>query len=82
MAKDPDDVGVLQTDNGLLIYLTRTERNLGNMERARERCREAMASSENLIRKNKNAKDPVAMIGILHEEAKSLGIKDTTLPPE
>lgn len=82
MAKDPDDVGVLQTNNGLLIYLTRTERNLGNMERARERCREAMASSENLIRKNKNAKDPVAMIGILHEEAKSLGIKDTTLPPE
>ena len=32
LAKDPEDVGVLQTNNGLLIFLTRTERKLGNME--------------------------------------------------
>jgi len=45
LAKDPEDVRVLQTNNGLLMMLTRTERNLGNLERARQRCRDAMASS-------------------------------------
>jgi hypothetical protein len=82
LAKDPEDVGVLQTNTGLLIFFTRTERKLGNMERARERCREAMASAENLIRKNKNAKTPVSMIEILHSEAKLLGVPDTTLRRE
>jgi hypothetical protein len=82
LAKDPEDVRVLQTNNGLLMMLTRTERNLGNLDRARERCREAMASSENLIQKNKKAKEPVAMIEILHSEAKLLGVPDTTLRPE
>ena len=82
LAKDAEDIRVLQTNNNILMLLTSAERNLGNMERARERCREAMAASENLIRKNKNAKDPVAMIEILHSEAKLLGIKDTTLAPE
>jgi hypothetical protein len=80
LAKDPEDVRVLQTNNGLLMFLTRTERNLGNLERARERCREAMASAENLIRRNKNAKEPVTMVGVLHSEAKLLGVRDTTLP--
>jgi eukaryotic-like serine/threonine-protein kinase len=82
LAKDPEDVRVLQTNNGLLMLLTRTERNLGNLERARERCREAMTSTENLIRKNKNAKNPVAMIEVLHSEAKLLGVADTALTPE
>jgi hypothetical protein len=82
LAKDPEDVRVLQTNNGLLMLLTRTERNLGNLERARERCREAMTSTENLIRKNKNAKNPVAMIEVLHSEAKLLGVADTALMPE
>jgi tetratricopeptide (TPR) repeat protein len=82
LAKDADDVGVLQTNNGLLTYLTRTERKLGNLGQARERCREAITSAENLIRKNKNAKSPVATIDTLHEEAKLLGIPDTTLPPK
>ncbi|HLK69184.1 MAG TPA: protein kinase [Bryobacteraceae bacterium] len=82
LAKDPEDVGVMQSGNILLICLTRTERNLGNMERARERCREAMVSSEKLIRMNKNAREPVAMIDILHSEAKLLGVLDTTLKQE
>jgi hypothetical protein len=38
--------------------------------------------SVNLIQKNKNAQNPVAMIVILNEEAKLLGIPDTTLPWE
>jgi tetratricopeptide (TPR) repeat protein len=82
LAKSSEDVRVLQTNNSLLILLTRAERNLGNLEQAKERCREAMASAENLIRKNKNAKVPVAMIEILHSEAKLLGVPDTTLLPE
>src|SRR3954452_3078714 len=75
--KDPEDVRVLQTHNGLLMMLTRTERNLGNVQLARVRCREAMASAENLIRKNKNARNPVVMIYILHEEAKILNVPDS-----
>jgi len=82
LAKDPEDVRVLQTNNGILMVLTRTERNLGNLDRARERCREAIASAENLIRKNRNSKQPVAMIDILHSEAKLLGVPDTTPRPE
>jgi hypothetical protein len=82
LAKDPGDVRVLQTNNGLLMMLTRTERNLGNVERARDRCREALLSAENLIQKNKNAKNPAAMIEVLHSEAKLLGVPDTTLPRE
>ena len=82
LAKDSEDVAALQSDNVLLVQLTRTERNLGNMEAARERCREAMASAENLIRKNKNAKLPVSYIGDLRSEAKLLGVPDTTLSPE
>ena len=79
LAKDSEDMGVLQSDNVLLVHLTRTERNLGNMEAARERCREAMASAENLFRKNKNAKFPVSYIDDLRSEAKLLGVPDTTL---
>jgi tetratricopeptide (TPR) repeat protein len=82
LAKDPEDVRVLQTNNGILMLLTRTERSLGSTERARKRCGEAMASAENLIRKNRNAKEPVVMIEILHSEAKLLGVPDTTLRPE
>jgi hypothetical protein len=82
LAKDPEDVLVLQSDNILLVHLTRTERNLGNMEAARERCREAMASAVNLIRKNKNAKKPVGYIDTLRSEAKLLGVPDTTLRQE
>jgi tetratricopeptide (TPR) repeat protein len=78
LAKDSEDMGVLQSDNVLLVHLTRTERNLGNMEAARERCREAMASAENLFRKNKNAKFPVSYIDDLRSEAKLLGVPDTT----
>ena len=75
-------MGALQSENVLLVHLTRTERNLGNIEAARERCREAMASAENLFRKNKNAKYPVSYIDNLRSEAKLLGIRDTTPPPE
>jgi tetratricopeptide (TPR) repeat protein len=82
LAKDSEDVRVLQAYSLILMLLTSSERNLGNIERAKERCREALATAENLIRRNKNAKNPVAMIEILHDEAKALGIKDTTLPPE
>jgi hypothetical protein len=82
LVKDSEDVAVLQSDNVLLVHLTRTERNLGNMEAARERCREAIASAENLFRKNKNAKFPVSYIDDLRSEAKRLGIPDTTLPRE
>jgi len=82
LAKDPQDVAVLQSDNALLVFLARTERNLGNIEVARERCREAMASAENLIRKHQNAKFPVSYIDDLRSEAKLLGVPDTTLRPE
>jgi eukaryotic-like serine/threonine-protein kinase len=82
LAKDPEDVSVLQSENVLLVFLARTERNLGNMEAARERCREAMASAENLFRKNKNAKFPVSYIDDLRSEAKLLGVRDTTPRPE
>jgi tetratricopeptide (TPR) repeat protein len=81
LAKDSEDLAVLQSDNVLLVHLTRTERNLGNMEAARERCREAMASAENLFRKNKNARFPVSYIDDLRTEAKLLGVPDT-LPRE
>jgi len=79
LAKDREDVRVLQSDNILLVFLTRTERNLGNIQAARERCREAMASAEILMRKNKNAKNPVGFIDSLRSEAKLLGVPDTTL---
>ena len=78
LAKDSESVPVLQSENALLVQLTRTERNLGNIEAARERCREAMASAENLFRKSKNAKFPVSYIDDLRSEAKLLGVPDTT----
>jgi hypothetical protein len=82
LAKDSENMPVLQSDNALLVQLTRAERNLGNMEAAREGCREAMASAENLFRKNKNAKFPVSYIDDLRTEAKLLGVPDKTPPPK
>jgi len=71
---------VLQTNNGILMFLTRSERNLGNLPAARQRCRKVLVSSENLQQRNKNAKTPVKTISVLHDEAKLRGGPDTTLP--
>jgi len=80
LAQDPDDVRVLQTQNGILMFLTRVERNLGHLEVARGRCRQALASAQKLIHLSQQAQEPVTMIAVLHEEARLLGVPDTTLP--
>jgi tetratricopeptide (TPR) repeat protein len=79
MAKGSQSIRLLQNHTSVLLWLTRSERNLGSLETAKERCREAMTATEELIRINKDAKDPAPQIDILREEAKLLGIPDTTL---
>ena len=61
------------------MIMARVERNLGNLDSAREHCRQSMMTAGTLLRLNRQAKEPVVLIDVLHSEAKLLGVPDTTL---
>jgi serine/threonine protein kinase len=76
LAQTPNDVPTLKAKTTIEILIARVERNLGHLPEARKRCQDAFGSAQDLIRLNRNAKHPVDSIGILHSEAKLLGVPD------
>lgn len=80
MQKWPDDLITANTRIGLLMCQVQTERKLGHLDAARERCRTAFQAAADLTIKNKEAKTPVENMQMLREEARILGVPDITQP--
>lgn len=53
-------------------------RHLGKLDQAREKCREALRLASALLSQNPDAKNPVGYLEDLREQARILGVPDTT----
>ena len=76
--KGAANLDALDTRAGILMLLTKAQRNLGRLDLAREHCREALSVAAELTARNRDAKSPVTHMELLQNEARLLGIVDIT----
>jgi tetratricopeptide (TPR) repeat protein/tRNA A-37 threonylcarbamoyl transferase component Bud32 len=79
LEKRPDDIQVNNSAVGILMCRVKTERMLGHKDEARRLCQRALAAASDQMIRNSQDKNPVSNIELLREEARLLGVPDTTL---
>ncbi len=80
LSKSPGDLQLLRTQILILIDQTTTERNLGKLDAARARCRQALDLTATLIARQTDSKRPIgSALPDLRREARLLGVPDFTL---
>ena len=81
LARRPSESGALGVKATVLMNQAMTERHLGDLNAARERCTLAMRTAAELIAKNKDAKNPWEDLDELRQEAHLLHVADITAVP-
>jgi tetratricopeptide (TPR) repeat protein len=74
----PSDLTSQDSKVTILMNLAIAHRHLGKLGDAREECRQGLQLASLLLSQNREAKNPVGYLADLREQARILGVHDTT----